>query len=102
MMAPLWDDVLADVASSRRHFGQAVEIFDRHLSGPGAPDHYVMAMAFQHAMQSGYTSSNSPCSDCWRYWTSLSTWDRTPTRPCCVGSVVPPKGRDRRCSRPTC
>ena len=55
-MAPLWDDVLADVASSRRHFGQAVEIFDRHLSGPGAPDHYVMAMAFQHAMQFGYTS----------------------------------------------
>ena len=100
-MAPLWDDVLADVASSRRHFGRAVEIFDRNLSGPDASDDYVTAMAFQHAMQSGYTSFEAAMRRFWRCWTSPSPWDRTPTRPCCVGSAVPPRGHGRPCSRPT-
>lgn len=53
MMALLWDDIAADLASARRHFGQAVQIYRTRMAE--APD-YVVAMAFQHAMQSGYTS----------------------------------------------
>ena len=52
MMAVLWQDVLDDVSAAKRHFREAVAIFG---NAGFAPD-YVNSMAFQHAMQSGYTS----------------------------------------------
>lgn len=54
MMAVLWHDITADTASAKRHFSAALAIYDtdfRHA----APD-YKSIMAFQHAMQAGYTS----------------------------------------------
>ncbi len=56
MMAALWADVAADLASATRHFGKAVALYDRELAQRSGPAAYVPAMAFQHAMQSGYTS----------------------------------------------
>jgi hypothetical protein len=53
MMALLWDDIGADLASSKRHFGEAAALYRNRM---GEEPDYVVAMAFQHAMQSGYTS----------------------------------------------
>ena len=53
MMALLWDDIAADIASAKRHFGEAGLLFRSHRADPAS---YVTAMAFQHAMQAGYTS----------------------------------------------
>ena len=53
-MAMLWSDVLADLRSSRRHFGAAVELYDEARAA--AAFDYKTAMAFQHAMLAGYTS----------------------------------------------
>ncbi len=53
MMAVLWDDIAADVASMKRHLGQAVAIHRDRMAE--TPD-YIHAMAFQHAMQAGYTA----------------------------------------------
>lgn len=50
MMALLWDDIDDDLASAKAHFTQAVALY-----AAGVGD-YVSSMAFQHAMQSGYTS----------------------------------------------
>lgn len=59
MMALLWDDILADVTSSKTHFRHAVEMFDAGLATGDARARYAAAMAFQHAMQAGYTSFES-------------------------------------------
>lgn len=56
MMALLWDDILGDVASAERHFGEAVLL---HRAPSPAVSAYVTGMAFQHAMQAGYTSFES-------------------------------------------
>lgn len=56
MMAALWSDVLEDLASAKKHFGQAVEIFSRGKFDSGTQPDYLYQMAFLHAMQSGYTS----------------------------------------------
>lgn len=50
MMALLWDDIQADLTSAKAHFAQAVALY-----GSGVGD-YVPSMAFQHAMQAGYTA----------------------------------------------
>lgn len=50
MMALLWDDIQSDLESAKAHFAQAVALY-----GTGVGD-YVPSMAFQHAMQAGYTS----------------------------------------------
>ena len=50
MTALLWDDIEGDLVSAKKHFAQAVALY-----GTGVGD-YVPSMAFQHAMQSGYTS----------------------------------------------
>lgn len=49
MMALLWDDIQEDLTSAKGHFAQAVTLY---RTGVGD---YVSSMAFQHAMQSGYT-----------------------------------------------
>ncbi len=56
MTAALWDDVLADVASSTRHYGHAVDMFDADLTRGDPRRRYEAGMAFQHAMQAAYTS----------------------------------------------
>lgn len=53
MMALLWDDILSDLASAKRHFAEAVHL---HRAPPTTTPDYVTNMAFQHAMQAGYTS----------------------------------------------
>lgn len=53
MMAVLWDDIAGDIASMKRHLGQAVAIHRDRMAE--TPD-YIHAMAFQHAMQAGYTA----------------------------------------------
>lgn len=53
MRALLWDDLLGDLASAKRHFGEAVQL---HRAPSSAIPDYVTNMAFQHAMQVGYTS----------------------------------------------
>jgi hypothetical protein len=59
MMALLWRDALDDIAAARMHFREALAIFDDPgFAASGAPD-YLHRMAFQHAMQSGYTSFES-------------------------------------------
>lgn len=56
MMAALWSDVEEDLASSLRHFAQAVRIFrDCRFDGDPSED-YILVSAFMHAMQSGYSS----------------------------------------------
>ncbi len=58
MMAALWGDALDDIASARLHFSEAIAMFkapDFERSGPD----YLRRMAFQHAMQAGYTSFES-------------------------------------------
>ena len=54
MMALLWHDIASDIASAKRHFSAALTIHEADFLG-GAPD-YRSVMAFQHAMQAGYTS----------------------------------------------
>lgn len=53
MMAVLWDDIASDVAAAKRHWREAMLLHDRALADPAD---YVVGMAFQHAMQSGYTA----------------------------------------------
>ena len=53
MMAALWSDIASDIASAKRHFGEAVALYGGPLE---ARADYVTSMAFQHAMQAGYTS----------------------------------------------
>lgn len=55
-MAMLWNDVERDLASSRRHFTLAVEVFDELHDMLQSREQYVRTMGFLHAMQSGYTS----------------------------------------------
>lgn len=50
MTALLWDDIQGDLVSAKKHFAQAVALY---VTGVGD---YLTSMAFQHAMQSGYTS----------------------------------------------
>ena len=52
MTTLLWDDVF-DLASAKRHFGEAVHL---HRTPSPAVPAYVTNMAFQHGMQAGYTS----------------------------------------------
>ena len=47
-MALLWDDIVSDVASAKRHFAEAVQL---HRAPSSAVPDYVTNMAFQHAMQ---------------------------------------------------
>ena len=50
-----WIDIEADLASARRHFTEAVRAF-RNRPTAQKTDDYWASMAFQHAMQSGYSS----------------------------------------------
>ena len=54
MMAVLWHDIATDVAGAKRHFSAALTIYNTDFLA-AAPD-YKSVMAFQHAMQAGYTS----------------------------------------------
>ena len=54
MMAVLWHDIATDVAGAKRHFSAALTIYETDFLA-AAPD-YKSVMAFQHAMQAGYTS----------------------------------------------
>ena len=56
MMAALWEGVARDVASSKRHFGMAVELFRDVEEGVPGKERYRQTMAFLHAMFAGYTS----------------------------------------------
>lgn len=56
MMAELWSDVGDDLASAKRHFGNAVHLFKSEQFRAGSAPDYLPEMAFLHAMQSGYTS----------------------------------------------
>lgn len=51
MMALLWDDIQEDLTLAKGHFAQAVALHRTGLAD------YVTSMAFQHAMQSGYTGA---------------------------------------------
>ncbi len=55
-MAMLWNDIERDLASSRRHFTLAIELFEDVQNADPGKDQYVRTMGFLHAMQSGYTS----------------------------------------------
>jgi hypothetical protein len=50
-----WLDIEADLASAHRHFSEAVRAY-RANPAQIQPDDYWASMAFQHAMQSGYSS----------------------------------------------
>lgn len=56
MMTLLWQDALDDLSAAKLHFREAVAIFENAGFMPGVAPDYVNSMAFQHAMQSGYTS----------------------------------------------
>ena len=56
MMAALWQDVLADLASARTNFGEAVALFDSEAFAPSGEPDFMHRMAFQHGMQVAYTS----------------------------------------------
>lgn len=58
MMAALWSDALDDLSSARAHFGEAIAMFEASDFTKSGPD-YLHRMAFQHAMQAGYTSFES-------------------------------------------
>jgi hypothetical protein len=53
--AARWLDIDADLASARKHFSEAVRAY-RASPARLEPDDYWASMAFQHAMQSGYSS----------------------------------------------
>lgn len=55
-MAERWRDVFDDVASSKNHLRQAVSLFRDHAGTLTLTTKYIEVMAFQHAMQAGYTS----------------------------------------------
>ncbi len=55
-MAERWRDIADDLASSKHHLMQAVALFREHAGGMSLDTSYVEVMAFQHAMQAGYTS----------------------------------------------
>lgn len=59
MMAERWRDISDDLASSKQHFIQAVALFHRHAGRMSLAESYLEVMAFQHAMQAGYTSFES-------------------------------------------
>lgn len=56
MMAERWRDVADDIGAAIRHFQAAIELFRTGERDPATPAGYRDVMAFQHAMQSGYTS----------------------------------------------
>lgn len=56
MMAERWRDIDDDLASSKRHFMEAVALFRRSSGRMSLAQSYLEVMAFQHAMQAGYTS----------------------------------------------
>jgi len=51
-----WHVVIRDIDSAELHFSHAVQLFDRLKAASKADEVYIAEMAFQHAMQSGYTS----------------------------------------------
>lgn len=59
MMAERWRDIGDDLASCKRHFAEAVAVFRKNEGRMSLADSYLEVMAFQHAMQSGYTSFES-------------------------------------------
>jgi len=57
-----WRTVLRDIDSAELHFSQAFPLFETLKSLPDPEntyDGYIIEMAFQHAMQAGYTSVES-------------------------------------------
>ena len=56
MMAILWADIDRDIAASRRHFGKALQMFDRLRGQSGTEEYYFQTGAFMHAMLAGYTA----------------------------------------------
>lgn len=56
MMAERWRDIADDIAAAARHFQAAIELFRMGGQDPATQAGYRDVMAFQHAMQSGYTS----------------------------------------------
>jgi hypothetical protein len=56
MMAECWRDIADDISAATRHFQAAVELFRTGGHDPATSAGYRDVMAFQHAMQSGYTS----------------------------------------------
>jgi len=57
-----WRTVLRDIDSAELHFSQAFPLFEMLESLPDPEntyDGYIIEMAFQHAMQAGYTSIES-------------------------------------------
>lgn len=56
MMAERWRDIADDVAGAIRHFRAAVALFRAGEHDVRTSDGYRDVMAFQRAMQSGYTS----------------------------------------------
>lgn len=59
MMAERWRDINDDLASSTRHLTEAVALFRRSAGRMSLEESYLEVMAFQHAMQAGYTSFES-------------------------------------------
>ena len=51
-----WFDIQASVTAAVRHFGGAVDLFDRLPHINNEKDRYAFEMGFMHAMQSGHTS----------------------------------------------
>lgn len=56
MMAGRWRDIADDIAAATRHFRAAIALFRTGGHDPATPTGYRDVMAFQHAMQSGYTA----------------------------------------------
>lgn len=59
MMAERWRDISDDLASSMRHLTEATALFRRNAGRMSLAESYLEVMAFQHAMQAGYTSFES-------------------------------------------
>jgi len=59
MMAALWSDVDAEIASAVKHFDRGVKLFRSDRFAPGVVTDYYDEMAFLHAMQCGFTSFES-------------------------------------------
>jgi len=60
IISKTWKPIIHDVESAERHFEQAARLFEKLIAvSPHHADTYETEMAFQHAMQSGYTSIES-------------------------------------------
>lgn len=63
MMAARWADIERSLATSRLHFGMAIEAFEEVKSATSDKQRYLRRGSFMHAMLAGYTSFENAMKD---------------------------------------